>query len=104
MYSRYLFLGHLRHELDCARVYKYETLIFLLKNQVKFGRMIKSALFKVCSIACYTLIPSFGQFVNITPVKIYPLVANHSSSHFFTSSYESKRCSVSAWPIDVNKW
>ena len=35
---------------------------------------MKSALFKVCSIACYTFFPSFGQFVNTTPVKIFPLL------------------------------
>ena len=51
-------------------VFKYEMLI--LKKHVKFGRIIKSDLFKVCSIFCYTFFPSFGQFVNTTKVKIFP--------------------------------
>ena len=45
---------------------------FCLKKYVKFGRMIKSALFNVWSIACYTSFPSFGQFVNTMSVKIVP--------------------------------
>ena len=32
--------------------------------------MIKSTLFKVCSIAYYTVFPYFGQFMNATPVRI----------------------------------
>ena len=35
---------------------------------------------KVCSIDYYTFLPSFGQFMNIMPVKI--IHANHSSSLF----------------------
>ena len=31
---------------------------------------MNSALFKVCSIACHTFFPYFGQFVNTTSVKI----------------------------------
>ena len=31
--------------------------------------MIKDALFKVCSTACYTFFLSFGQFMNNKPVK-----------------------------------
>ena len=45
---------------------------FSPKKHVKFGRMIKRNLFKVCSIASYTFFPSFGQFVDTTPVKIFP--------------------------------
>ena len=87
------------------QVYKYEmTIFFPKKKHVKFGRMIKRNLFKVCSIASYTFFPSFEQFVDTTPVKIFPFCREHSSSHFFTSSYESKHCSASAWPIDANKW
>ena len=74
------------------QMYKYEMRI--KKKHVKYGKMIKRALFKVCSIASYTFFPSFGQFVDTTSVKIFPLC--HSSSYFFTSSYEPKRCSVSA--------
>ena len=33
---------------------------FFLKEYVKFGGMIKSTLFKFCSIACYIFSPSFG--------------------------------------------
>ena len=69
--------------------------IFFLKKHVKFGRMIKIALFKVRSIIC---------FVNTAAVKSFHFAANLSSSHFFTSSYESKRCSASTWPIDAKKW
>ena len=72
---------------------------FSLKKYVEFGRIIKSALFKVCPIAFYTCYPSFEQFVNTTPVKSSPFAANH----FLTSSYESKPCSASAWFIDTNK-
>ena len=42
-------------------------------KHVKFGRMMKNALFKVCSIACYTFFSSFGQLVNTTPVKNFPI-------------------------------
>jgi len=34
--------------------------------------MIKRDLFKVCSIASYTFFPSFGQFMDTTPIKIFP--------------------------------
>ena len=44
---------------------------FFLRLHVILGRMIKSALFKACSMVCYTLFPSFGQFVNTTPIKIF---------------------------------
>ena len=36
-----------------------EMRIFIFKKHVKFGRMIRRALFKVCSIACYTFFPIF---------------------------------------------
>ena len=55
------------------QVYKYEMRIIVFKNVVKFGRMIKRALFKICSIACYTFSPSLGKFVNTKPVQIFPL-------------------------------
>ena len=42
---------------------------FFLKKHVKCGKMIKSNLFKVCSIAFYTFSPSFEQFVNTTSIK-----------------------------------
>ena len=82
--------------MKCGFVFKEKNIIF--------GRMIKSALFKVCSIACYTFFPTFGQIVNTTPVKSLSFAANHSSSHFFTSLYEAKRYPASAWPIDASKW
>ena len=78
--------------------------VFFLNKLVKFGRIIKSAIFKICSIACYTFFASFGHFVNTTPGNTSPFAENHSSNHFFTSSYEPRRCSASAWPIDANKW
>ena len=69
---------------------------FFPKKYVKVGRTMKSALFKVCSIVCYTFSPSFGQFENTTLVKIFPLCYELFVSHFFTSSYEQKRRSASA--------
>ena len=79
-----------------SQVHKYEIRTSCLKKHIKFGRMIKSALFKICSIAFHTFFPPFGQFVDTTPVKSSPFTANHSSSHFFTSPYESKCCRASA--------
>jgi len=79
---------------------------FFQKKHVKFGRMIKRDLFKVCSIASYTFFPSFGQFVNTTSVKIFPFCREHSSSYFFTSSYEpkrTKRCSASVMQTSGNR-
>ena len=52
---------------------------FFLEKYVEFGRMVKSILFKVCSIACYSFSPSFEQFVNTTTVKINRFGANHFS-------------------------
>ena len=54
------------------QVYIFEMFIYN-KNHVTFDRMIKSALFKVCSIAYYIFFPSFGGFMNTTPVKLYAL-------------------------------
>ena len=44
-----------------------------LKKHVKFGRAIKIASSKVCPITRYTFSPFFGQFVNRTPAKIFPI-------------------------------
>ena len=65
------------------QVYKYEMTIFFPKKHVKFGRMIKRDLFKVCSIASYTFFPSFGQFVDTTPVKIFPFCREPFIEPFF---------------------
>lgn len=71
---------------------------------VYFAGMLHEGLFKVCFIASYIFFSSFGPFVNTTSVKILLYVANHSPSHFFfISSYESKRYSADASPIDSNK-
>ena len=56
---------------------------FSQKKHVKFGRMIKRDLFKVYSIASYTFFPSFGQFVNTTPVKIFPFCREPFIEPFF---------------------
>ena len=78
----------------------YKCGFCFLKNRVKFGRMIKSVLFKVCPIACYTFFLTFGQYHGEYHVlllrAIYRVI-------FFSFSYEPKRCSASAWSIDVNK-
>ena len=68
-----------KHTEKCYRVWAFNVpqryirctskkFVFSSKKHVEFGRMIKSALFKVCSIAWYTF---FGQFVNTTPVKLF---------------------------------
>ena len=56
---------------------------FLFLKHVNFGRMMKSALFKVCLTVCYTFLPSFGQFVNTTPVKIFPFCCESFIEPFF---------------------
>ena len=60
--------------------------------------MIKSALFKVRSIACCTFSPSFGQFVNTTSGKIFPFCCQPFIELFFTSSYEDYK-SVCLFPL-----
>ena len=65
------------------QVYQYEMRIFFFKKHVKIRRMIKSVLFKVCSIACYTFFPSFGQFLNTTPLKIFSLCCEPFIEPFF---------------------
>jgi len=45
--------------------------------------MIKRDLFKVYSIASYTFFPPFGQFVDITPVKIFPFCRESFIEPFF---------------------
>jgi len=56
---------------------------FSQKKHVKFGRMIKRDLFKVCSIASYTFFSSFEQFVDTTPVKIFPFCREPFIEPFF---------------------
>ena len=65
------------------QVYKYEMTIFFSKKHIKFGRMIKRDLFKVCFIASYTFFPSFGQFVDTMPVKIFPFCREPFIEPFF---------------------
>ena len=79
------------------QMYKYE-MIFFPKKHVKFGRMIKKDLFKVYSIASYTFFPSFEQFVDTTPVKIFPFCCEPFIELFFHIfvKNELKRCSASA--------
>ena len=65
-------------------MYKYEmTIFFPQKKHVKFGRIIKRDLFKVCSIVSYTFFPSFGQFVDTAPVKIFPFCRKPFIEPFF---------------------
>ena len=57
---------------------------FSPKKHIKFGRMIKRDLFKVCSIASYTFFPYFGwEFVDISPVKIFPFCREPFIEPFF---------------------
>ena len=53
------------------QVYKYEMRIFFLKKHVKFGRLTKSGLFKVCSVACYTFSPIFRAICEYHVSKIF---------------------------------
>ena len=91
------------HESHIKRTSMKFGFIFPKKN-VKFGKMIKSVLFKVCSVAFYTFPPSLGQFVNNMPVKIFSFCCELFTRHFFTSSYESKRCQQVREVVDSNKW
>ena len=78
------------------QVYKYEMRVFSIK-QVKFGTMIKVLYSKYA--------PSFVTHFSHHSCNLWiprqwkssPFAANHSLSHFFTSSYELKRCSASVW-------
>ena len=65
----------------------------------------KNALFKVCSIACYTLFPSFGQFVITTPVVIFSLLLRTIHRTVF-SHLRTNRSVVQQVRevIDANKW
>ena len=78
-----------RRQREHTRCTSMKWRYFSQKKHFKFGKIIKRDLFKVYSIASYTFFPSFGQFVDTTPVKIFPFCREHSSSHFFTSSYQS---------------
>ena len=57
---------------------------FFLRKLVNFRRMIKSALFKLCSIACYTF------FVNTTPTKNFPFYCEPFIESFFHIFVRSK--------------
>ena len=63
--------------------YKYELRIAFLKKHVKFERIVKSSLFKVCSIA-------FIHFSHLsgTSVKIFSFCCEPFIEPFFTSPYE----------------
>ena len=56
---------------------------FSKKKHIKFGRMIKSASLEIYSIACYTFSPSFAQFANTTPVKLFPFCCESLIESFF---------------------
>jgi len=62
---------------------------FSQKKHVKFGRMIKRDLFKVCSIASYTFFPPFEQFVDTTSVKIFPFCRESFIESFFLRTNQS---------------
>ena len=62
--------------------------------------MIKSTLVKVCFITCYTFSPSFRQFINTTPVKIFAFCRE---PFCFISSYELKHCSVRCRQVVIGR-
>ena len=76
---------------------------FKSTKHVKFGRMIKIALLKVCTNSCYIFFPSLGQFMNTTPVKIFPFCHKTLIEPIFLY-LRTYCCSGNAWPIDANKW
>ena len=86
------------------QMYKYEMTIFFPKKHVKFGRMIKKALFKVYSIASYTFFPSFGQLVDTTPVKIFHFCREPFIEPFFHIFVRTKALLSKCVTIDANKW
>ena len=62
-------MGHLQRVSDVisiCRAYEHETWIFFVKNTFNSEERQK-----VCSVACCTFVPSFGQIVNTTSVKIF---------------------------------
>ena len=52
--------------------------------------MIKHTLFKVYFIVFYTFFPSFGQFVNTTPVNVFPFYCDTFIEPFFHTILLSK--------------
>ena len=84
--------------LECVGVQVWNNGFFSLKKHVKVGRMIKSALFKLCSIACYTFFPSFGQFVNTKPVKTFPFYCEPFFEPFFHNFIRTKTL-LSKWAL-----
>ena len=76
-------LGLSISKVECTRCTSMKC-GFFPKKHVKFGRIIKSALFKVCSIVCYTFFSFLGQFVNITLVKIFSFCCEPFIKPFFS--------------------
>jgi len=68
----------------------------------KFGRMIKRDLFKVYSIASYTFFSSFEQFVDTTPVKIFPFCREPFIDPFFRLRTNQSSVQQSVWPIETS--
>ena len=56
---------------------------FFWKNTLNCEQWCKGALFKVCSISCYTFSLSLKQFVNSMPVKIIPFCCEPFVESFF---------------------
>ena len=73
-------------------VYEYEMRIFFLNKQVKFEKNDKKCFIKGMLNHLLYIFPIFRAICEYH----VSFVANHSLSHFFTSSYEPKRCSASA--------
>ena len=65
-----------------------------LKKNIKFGRMIKSALFKVCSIPCYTFFHFFFGIYEYHANKNLPLLPRTIHRAIFISSYKLKHRSA----------
>jgi len=58
----------------CIRCTSMKWRYFSQKKHVKFGKMIKRNLFKVCSIACYTVFPVFRTICGYHASKNLPLL------------------------------
>ena len=66
--------------------------------------MIKSALFKVCSIVCYTFFTFFEQFMNTMPVKIFCIYCKPFTESFFYIFACTKALLSKCMTIEANTW
>ena len=62
------------------RAYQHEIRIFLVKRNVKSGKM---TIIKVCSIVYVAFFPPQGQFVKRTSIQIFPFCCEPFTEPFF---------------------